>query len=243
MRPYLPASWGEMRDSGWSRAPPPTDGREHAGHKEFPLSRRPPRMARWRGRCRGWPIGYPRHAPVPVEDRRGCRCGGSAELCSRRHLGVGEYMRDLLSRNGLFPSREKLRESRSPSLGSHRPLRGAIPDRLPRSWLSRDRLFLLRGRTRGVRWARRQRKLLRQRGRPCDGSRVCLSREQLWLLSLSILPPQDLLRRVCRPRRFSLWSDLESCKGIHDFDRLVASERSLWLRTVGVAGLTTHVSR
>ena len=156
---------------------------------------------------------------------------------------LGNICVTLLSRNGLFPSREKLRESRSPSLGSHRPLRGAIPDRLSRSWLSRDRLFPLRGRTRGVRWARRQRKRLRQRGRPCDGSRVCLSREQLWLLSLSILPPQDLLRRVCRPRRFSLWSDLQSCKGIHDFDRLAAGERSLWLRTVGVAGPTTHVSR
>ena len=87
----------------------------------------------------------------------------------------------LLSRDGLFPSREKLLESRSPSLGSYRPLRGVNPVRLPRSWLSRNRLFPLRGRTRGVRWARLQRKRLRPRGRPCDGSRVCLSRERLWL--------------------------------------------------------------
>ena len=54
---------------------------------------------------------------------------------------LGNICVTLLSRNGLFPSREKLRESRSPSLGSHRPLRGVIPVRLPRSWLSRDGSF------------------------------------------------------------------------------------------------------
>ena len=70
----------------------------------------------------------------------------------------------LLLRNWLFSSREKLRESRNPSLGSHRPLRGVIPVRLPRSWLSRDRLFPLRGRTRGMRWARLQCKRLRGYG-------------------------------------------------------------------------------
>ena len=57
---------------------------------------------------------------------------------------LGNVCMTLLSRDGLFPSREKLRESRSPSLGSHRPLRGVIPVRLSRSWLSRDRLFPLR---------------------------------------------------------------------------------------------------
>ena len=105
-----------------------------------------------------------------------------------------------LSRNGFFSSQEKLRESRSPSLGSHRPLRGVIPVPLPRSWLSRYRLLPLRGWTRGVRWARLPRQRLRLRGRPCDGC-VCLSRERLWPLSLSILPPRDLLRQMCRPRR------------------------------------------
>ena len=148
---------------------------------------------------------------------------------------LGNVCMTLLSRNRLFPSREKLRESRSPYLGSHRPLRGVIPVRLPRSWLSRDRLFPLRGRTRGVRWARLQRKRLRLRRRPCKGSRVCLSRERLCLLSLSILPPRDLRRRMCRPRRFSPWSGLELCKGIHDSDRLVAGERSLWLRSALLA--------
>ena len=38
-----------------------------------------------------------------------------------------------LSRNRLFSSREKLRESRRPYLGSHRPLRGMILVCLPRS--------------------------------------------------------------------------------------------------------------
>ena len=41
-----------------------------------------------------------------------------------------------LTQIGLFSYREKLLESRSPSLGSHRPLRGVFPVRLPRSWLS-----------------------------------------------------------------------------------------------------------
>ena len=91
-------------------------------------------------------------------------------------LESGNVCVALLSRNWLFSSREKLRESRNPSLGSHGPLRGVISVRLPHSWLSRDRLLQLRGRTRGVRWARLQRKRLRLRGQPCHGSRVCLSR-------------------------------------------------------------------
>ena len=79
--------------------------------------------------------------------------------------------------------------------------------------------------------ARLPRERLRLRGRPCEGSRVRLPCERLWLLSLLILPLRALLRRMRRPRRFSLWSGLESWKGVHDSDRIVAGEQSLCLRS------------
>ena len=139
-----------------------------------------------------------------------------------------------LTQNRLFSYREKIRESRSPSLGSHRPLRGVIPVHLPRSWLSRDRLLPLGGRIRGVCLARLLRERLRLRGRHCEGSRVRLPRERLRLLSPSILLPRDLLRRMCRSRRFSLWSSLESWKGVHDDSERVV-ERSLRLRSALLA--------
>ena len=39
----------------------------------------------------------------------------------------------------------------------------------------------------------------------------------------------------CVGRRFSLWSGLESWKGVHDSDRIAAGERSLWLRSALLA--------
>ena len=54
-----------------------------------------------------------------------CVCGVTSES--------GNVCVASLSRNRLFSSREKLRESRRPSLGSYRPLRGMIPVFLPRS--------------------------------------------------------------------------------------------------------------
>ena len=133
---------------------PLTDGRGYTDHKECRLSRRPPEEARWRDQYRAWPIICPRYVPVPVEDRHGCRCGGSSELCSRCYLGVGKCMRDLAYAEWtLFVSREALGVAKSLSRITQAVAWGVLGS-LPRSWLSRDRLLPLRGRARGVCLAR-----------------------------------------------------------------------------------------
>ena len=93
---------------------PLTDGRGYTDHKKCRLSRRPPEGARWRDQYRAWPIICPRYVPVPVEDRRGCTCAASSELCSRCHLGVGKCMRGLAYAEwALFVSRETLGVAKS----------------------------------------------------------------------------------------------------------------------------------
>ena len=164
MRSYLPASWGEMRDAGSSRAPPHGFG----GDVLSTTSARSP------GVLLGWRVGAI-DAVVGPSDTPGWLlflsrtvAGVGAPVLLSCVRGVtsesGNVCVTSFSRNGLFSSREKLRETRSPSLGSHRPLRGVIHVRLPRSWLSRDQLLPLRGWTRGVRWAHLSRKRLRLRG-------------------------------------------------------------------------------